>query len=387
MRRFLPFVALVFSLSVWALSQSDNPLVGDDAEFKNLNSVQVPTDYALDFSLGPAKKSTFPRAVHLEEEKTGDQVFADLLSSPDVRSLGLPYRWQLQVSDSDVINASSSPSGDLSVNRGLARMLADSPGMWAAVISHELVHTVRRHGIRQYLYRENIARQMAYYRYRVQLGDSSANWSIIALRISSGIIDKKLSREMEHEADGRGLLLMARNGYHPDFVFAMHRKMELNSGEQSKFSAFFSDHPRWETRDQRSQKLMEDALRQFNAKWPDVASSPGGKPPVIAFMDAPSAHEDKTGKVAHIVVPITCRNATEPVTFVLTFSQKGEPLQDLGISDERRCAEKGDQTFDISASALQAKDRKIQATILVMDAAKNVIETSNKKFDVKVPKP
>jgi predicted Zn-dependent protease len=74
---------------------------------------------------------------------------------------------------------------------------------------------------------------------REALGDKSAGWTVLALRVSGAIAEKKLSRDLEHDADSQGMLLMARAGYHPDNVFAMHHLLRLATGEQSKISTFF----------------------------------------------------------------------------------------------------------------------------------------------------
>jgi predicted Zn-dependent protease len=63
-----------------------------------------------------------------------------------------------------------------------------------------------------------------YYRARVAAGDKSANWALAGFVIGSRIAFKKLERDQEHDADQQGMLMMARAGYHPDFVFALHHR-------------------------------------------------------------------------------------------------------------------------------------------------------------------
>ena len=53
--------------------------------------------------------------------------------------------------------------------------------------------------------------------------------------------------------------------------------------------AFFSDHPRWATREERITKNYDLALSAFNASWPIVAQSPGGLPPQITTYHASTA--------------------------------------------------------------------------------------------------
>jgi hypothetical protein len=115
---------------------------------------------------------------------------------------------------------------------------------------------------------------------------------------------------LEHDADIQGMMLMAREGYHPDYVFALHHILRATTGEQSKFAAFFSTHPRWETRDQRDDRAYADALAEYGRSWPDQDASPGGKPPLVAFVGKPSAQENKKTKTADLTLPVYCRNAT-----------------------------------------------------------------------------
>jgi predicted Zn-dependent protease len=180
----------------------------------------------------------------------------------------LPYRWTFAIVDTPVVNAGSLYDGGVTANRGLSRLIGANRGLWAAVLSHEVAHVARRHGIRQYLYHEYIQQQIRYWQMRSYYGDKSAGWTVLALRISGAIAEKKLSRDLEHDADAQGMLLMARAGYHPDYVFAMHHLLRINGGEQSKFGAFFSGHPRWETRDQRTEKAYSEALAEYNRLWP-----------------------------------------------------------------------------------------------------------------------
>jgi hypothetical protein len=95
----------------------------------------------------------------------------------------------------------------------------------------------------------------------------------------------KLDREQENEADVRGVRLMARAGFHPDYAFALHKKMEALFPDDSRLQAFFSSHPRWSTRDARLQKAYLEALQIFHSSYPDAASSPGGTPPVVLLSD------------------------------------------------------------------------------------------------------
>ena len=82
-----------------------------------------------------------------------------------------------------------------------------------------------------------MAQQEAYWKARAAAGDRSANWALVGLAIGSKIGRQKLSRELEHDADITGMMLMAQAGYHPDNEFALHHLIRLTTGDQLKFAA------------------------------------------------------------------------------------------------------------------------------------------------------
>lgn len=216
--------------------------------------LQLPADYQIDLQLAVADRSrqmgTSAEITGTRANVVGNEVFHNLISAGPPQ----PYPWKMTLVGNDVVNASSTAAGQLYVDGGMLPILGENHGLWAAVLSHEVAHTSGRHQVRIYMQTVYNQRMIEYYRARIAAGDKSANWGLIAFQIAAPIALKKMARDQEHNADAQGMLLMARAGYHPDYVFALHHVLLARGGEQSKFSAFFSDHPRWETRDQRSEK-------------------------------------------------------------------------------------------------------------------------------------
>lgn len=366
--------------------------------------VNLPSDFALDYQLGLSERGKIRGGSALLENtaynEAGGTVFTKLIRNPSVVSMGLPYRWNFTIVDDGSVNAHSLPDGEVSVGSGLAKLIGTSPGLWSAVLSHETAHTARRHAVRKYLYNVYVAQQIQYYEARVRAGDSSANWSIVGLRIAAPIAAAKLSRNLEHDADIQGMMLMAREGYHPDYVFALHHLLRMTTGEQSKFGAFFSTHPRWETRDQRDDRAYVDALSEYNRLWPEPDASPGGKPPLVAFVGKPSAQENKHTKTADLSLPIYCRNAIEPLKFVIGFHKDNRPIQaidaehrndrgEMVFSQDFQCSEKTEAVpivVQLPATLVSKDDRKIKALVAVYSAEGAFLEEF-KPFDVHFPKP
>jgi hypothetical protein len=294
------------------------------------------------------------------------------------------------------VNAHSLPDGEVSVGSGLAKLIGTNPGLWSAVLSH----TARRHAVRKYLYSVYVNQMIQYYQLQARAGDKGANWTVLALRISAPIAAAKLSRNLEHDADIQGMMLMAREGYHPDYVFGLHHLLRANTGEQSKFMAFFSSHPRWQTRDQRDDRAYSDAVGEYNRLWPSPNASPGGIPPLVAFVGKPSAQENKKDRTADLTLPIYCRNATEPIQFVILFRKDktavkaidGEHRNDHGELTFRHnfeCSEKSEAqplVVHLPATLVAKNDRKVEATTYVFSGAGQFVE-EYKPVSVHFPKP
>ncbi|MFL6438114.1 MAG: M48 family metalloprotease [Terriglobales bacterium] len=368
----------------------------------DLATIQLPADFSIDYSLALNNRAKVTGGsapvTGTKLNEAGDVVFQALTQESMVSGLGLPYKWRLTVLDDGVMNAGSLSDGEITVNGangGLASLIGTNKGLWAAVLSHEISHTAYRHGVRQFMYQYQVQQQIAYYEWRVRNGDKNANWSIVGLRIGSAIAAKKLSRDLEHDADVKGMMLMARAGYHPDNIFALNHLMRLRSGEQSKFAAFFSDHPSWETRDQRDEKAYSDAVAEYNRLWPSPELSPGGNPSTVVFLGQPHSVEDKKQKLAEVQVPLLCRNSKAPLTVVLKLAKDGHPVQGAeGFKDESgnfssqtevACTGADSEAhFELPAGTVSDKERKLKAEAFVFED--RALMERSKQFDVVIPK-
>jgi hypothetical protein len=360
--------------------------------------VDLPSDFSLDFQLATAERSRLRSGnsplAGTEANQVGEEVFRSL-----VTGFSLPYRWTFSVTNSEVINAGSFSDGEVSVEGGMARLIGTNRGLWAAVLSHEIAHVARRHTAIKHLYRVYLNQLIAYYQARARNGDNSANWALLALRISGPLAYEKLSRNLEHDADIQGMMLMARAGYHPDNVFAAHHLLRIHTGESSKFAAFFQDHPRWETRDQRSERAYSGALAEYNRLWPDPDSSPGRQPPVVAFAGNPRSQTNNVNGTADLELPLYCRNVSEPLNLVIHFSKDKHPLQtsdeqyrdsagNLAVRQKIVCLDREDAAplnLHLPASLVSEKDRKTEAQVFVLTFTGEVLERF-KSLDVKFPK-
>lgn len=242
--------------------------------------------------------------------------------------------WQLRIIDDPELNAYSSPDGSIYIERGLADLAGGSAGLWAAILSHEVAHVVRRDWARRYLYRQSIESEGGA---SVILGDPglpSSSWTD-STKASAEL--GQFCRQLELEADRLSLMLMSRAGYHPDFVPALHHL--LHAHEPGPANASVSAmHPCWEERDRQLAKAYVDASIEFEHRWPEWYASPGGNPPVVVFAEPPTVK--RTGsKEWEIRFPLRCQNLAGAVE-VLVLSDSGR-VNRLQLSGQPGTIESG----------------------------------------------
>ncbi|MGH9603361.1 MAG: M48 family metalloprotease, partial [Terriglobales bacterium] len=186
-------------------------------------------------------------------------------------------------------------------------------------------------------------------------------------------------RDREHRADLTGMMLMARAGYHPDSLFVLHHLLRVAHGEQPGAVAFFGSHPRWETREQRLEQALPEAAESFTKAWPDAQASPGGPPPLVVFLGKPRVVEDRKRKLARILAPLSCRNASEPVTVVVRLEPKHPEVR-----GSFNCGPDAGSGAQLELRADQFTVRKVQARVEVL-RADGALRAVSPRFTVRLP--
>jgi len=235
---------------------------------------------------------------------TGSQVFARLAGQV-IRPRSMKYFWELRIVKDGDFNAFSSPEGTIYVESGLADLAADSAGLWAAILSHEIAHAVRRDWARRYLYEESLREGSGSVLVLGDPGLPSGAWT--DSRSASADL-ARFCRQLEVEADLESLMLMARAGYHPDFVPALHHLLRAQSASRAGPS-IFAMHPCWEERDRELDRAYIVASIEFEHRWPETYASPGGNPPTLVFADGPSVKKMgmKAWEIRVHALPESCR--------------------------------------------------------------------------------
>lgn len=181
------------------------------------------------------------------------------------------FEWEVTViKDDKTMNAFALPGGKIAVYTGIFPVARTEAGL-AAVMGHEVVHALARHGGERMS--QNTLAQTTLQAVGVALGISGANpvlsqAGMAALGVGAQVgVLLPFSRKHESEADYVGVLLAAEAGYDPRESIALWKRMEESSGGKEP-SEFMSTHPSHETRIQQLEEWMVEALPIYQSKPP-----------------------------------------------------------------------------------------------------------------------
>lgn len=177
---------------------------------------------------------------------------------PDAAS----WKWEVNVQDSEEVNAYCLPGGKIMVFKGLISKLNATDDELAAVLGHEIAHALREHGRERMS--EAYVQQIGLFGLAALVGVAAKDEqkAAAAMEIASLVTTIGLtlphSREQEREADRMGLELAARAGYDPQAAVSLWRKMTAAGG--AKQPEFLSTHPSGESRINDLQGLIPTVL-------------------------------------------------------------------------------------------------------------------------------
>ncbi len=152
------------------------------------------------------------------------------------------WDWEVNLIDSQEVNAFCMPGGKIAFYTGLVDHLQLSDSEIAIVMGHEMTHALREHGVDQY--KKHVYGQVA-----EQIGVSIASryFNIDPSLLGTGaqIVDNlaqlRFSRADETEADKIGLEIAARAGFDPRAGLTLFDKMDRAS--RNRHLEFLSSHP------------------------------------------------------------------------------------------------------------------------------------------------
>ena len=225
------------------------------------------------------------------EQKLGESAYRDFLTrqevmkdGPAVTALGEmtqrlteqipnnPYKFEVTVVKSDVVNAFALPGGYVVVFTGLMKK-AESGEEVAGVLSHELNHVLQRHGLERIVKNLGLLTVVA-----IVLGDQQGLVGIMK-QLGVELLTLKFGREQETEADLTGLQLLQRAKIDPS---GMIRFFERLSEKDEGRMEWLSTHPMSTARADRLKTelaaLPKKSPEPFTFDWKHVQASLGSQP-------------------------------------------------------------------------------------------------------------
>lgn len=179
------------------------------------------------------------------------------------------FQWEvIVIKDDKTMNAFALPGGKIAVYTGIFPVARTEAGL-AAVLGHEVVHALARHGAERMSQGQlmNAALQVAGAAAGAAGGEgmmSKAAMAALGAGAQVGVL-LPFSRKHESEADYIGILLAADAGYDPrESVSLWERMGQLSRGGGP--SEFLSTHPSHETRIDQLKKWMPEAMGIYQSR-------------------------------------------------------------------------------------------------------------------------
>ena len=172
------------------------------------------------------------------------------------------YEYTITVLNSKVVNAFALPGGRIAVYSGILDEI-ETPEALAALLAHESSHIELQHSLK------SIFRSLSgYFVIALVVGDMGAITAVVMQNINA-FEGLDYSRNMEREADTRGLEMMQKSGINPDGMIQLFNTISSDDEEDAgSVSEFMSTHPLTKNRIEYIQKYIDLDTKNYpnNAK-------------------------------------------------------------------------------------------------------------------------
>jgi len=181
------------------------------------------------------------------------------------------FQWEVTViKDDKTANAFALPGGKMAVYTGIFPMAKTEAGL-AAVMGHEVVHALARHGAERMSQGQatNIGLKVIGAAIGLSGGNpmlGQATMAALGAGAQVGVL-LPFSRKHESEADYIGILLAADAGYDPRESVELWERMGQASGGGGP-SEFLSTHPSHDTRIDQLKEWMPEAMAIYQKRTP-----------------------------------------------------------------------------------------------------------------------
>jgi predicted Zn-dependent protease len=173
------------------------------------------------------------------------------------------YQWEYNLVNSNQVNAWCMPGGKIVVYTGILPVTQNEAAL-AVVVGHEVAHAVLKHGSERMS--QGLVQQLGGVALSVAVANKpveTQNMFMQAYGLGSSVgAILPHSRKQELEADRYGLIYTALAGYNPREAVPLWQRMAQLGGGQ-KPPEFLSTHPAEQTRIEKLQQQMPEALKYY----------------------------------------------------------------------------------------------------------------------------
>jgi len=187
------------------------------------------------------------------------------------------WKWQVNVIESDEVNAFCMAGGKMAVYTGLLDKLQPTDDELAQVMGHEISHALANHTAEKMSVDILTKIAVAAVTVAVAASDQSGNQNQrqqnmkttqdMAILAGAAFVTLPNSRGAETEADKLGIELAAQAGYNPESAITLWEKMMAETGNKSK-GDFMSTHPSPPNRIEAFQALQEPMQKIYKERAP-----------------------------------------------------------------------------------------------------------------------
>lgn len=228
------------------------------------------------------------------EQKLGESAYRDFLSHQEIVKEGPavtaveemthrlteripnnPYKFEVTVVHSDVVNAFALPGGYVVVFTGLMKK-AESGEEVAGVLGHELNHVLQRHGLERIVKSLGLMAVVA-----IVVGDQQGLVGLMR-QVGVELLTLKFGRAQETEADLTGLQLLYRAKIDPAGMITFFQRLsEKDEGRVELLSTHPMSSGRAERLKAELARLPKNTPEPFTFDWAKVRESLGVQPVAV----------------------------------------------------------------------------------------------------------
>lgn len=149
--------------------------------------------------------------------------------------------WTFGVIDSQGINAFAAPGGYVVLTLGLFNLL-ENEAQLAGVLAHEIAHVVEKHHLDAL---ESLLKRELWGDLAVAAVDDAEDRQQLSTVINAGVqlYSKGLDRDLEFDADLRGVVLAARAGYDPYALLDVLTTIDSINPDSAELTVLLKTHP------------------------------------------------------------------------------------------------------------------------------------------------